>query len=615
MTGELILSPKVRERTRPATVHRGSWRRVASLLPVALLPAAVLLWLLSLRHVDLDRMSGYGLTSVLPVTYWLALGLVTVGFTVALLRPRINTAWLAGHVVALLAMLHATPTLLYGTLRYSWAWKHVAVVDYLLRHDGTDTSNGDLGVYHQWPGFFALNALLVRAAGLPSALSYAAWSPFVNNLLLIAPLVLLYRSMTADRRIVWTGVWIFFSCAWIGQDYFSPQAYAFVLYLTVIALVLSRLKQSDPGGGPATAAAGPAGPAVTARRPPGGVTWFLLILPLIVAICSSHQLTPLILISTLGILSISRRRWRTTLPLFLAATGFTVVWWATVARPFIEANLHSIVKSFGSLDSNVGSSLAGQTDASAQQRLIVHVEFGIAGILGLLALVAVVRWRDLRRSPALLLALAPIPLLAVNDYGGEILFRAYLFALPGTAFLGAALIHRFRWHPGVRAAVALTVFPVLLIAFVLAYYGKERENYFSPAEVAASRYMFATAPHGSMIVGATSEYPAGYTDYENYERVSWLGNLTAQEQAQIERDPAGALADFLRDSHGRPAYFILTKSQEAEVEQSGLVPSGTLARVEQIPGDAPDFTVIYRNADAAVLVLSHPPPTVPALER
>jgi hypothetical protein len=629
------LKPPAKARVGAGARDRG-FRRVlprqlspAFFLTAAMLPLGVLVWLVSLRNVDLERMGGYGLVSVLPPTYWLALGLLTVGFVLVMLRPRVNVAWLAGHVVALLTMLHATPTLLYGTLRYSWAWKHIAVVDYLLRHDGTDMSNGDLGVYHQWPGFFTLNALLVRAAGLSSSLSYAAWMPLVNNLLLIAPLVLLYRSMTSDRRLIWTGVWVFFCCSWVGQDYFSPQAFAYVLYVTVIALLLNRVSQSV--GGPATSGSDPprspsggrsgfpsgppSGPPsgrssspVSADRVRGGVTWFVLLFLMIAAIATSHQLTPVVLASTLGILAISRKRWRMTLPLVLAGAAFTVAWWLTVAWPFIQANLHTILKSFGSLDSNVGSSLAEQTDPSADQRLIVHVELLVAIVIALLAVIAVVRWKDLRRSPAVILSLAPLLLVAANNYGGEIVFRVYLFALPGTAFLGTAVVYRFLRRPRVRAAVSLVLFPVLLASFVLAYYGKERENYFSPAEVAASRYMYAVAPHGSLIIPATSEYPGAYTDYENYARQSWLGNLTAQEKTAIEQDPAGDLVTVMQDSRGRPTYFILTKSQEAEVEMAGLLPSSTLGAIERIPGHDTRLTVIYQNADAVVMVLTYPPP-------
>ena len=56
-------------------------------------------------------------------------------------------------MVALVAATHGTPALLYGTLRYSWAWKHLGIIDYIHRHGSVDPSLKTLGVYHNWPGF------------------------------------------------------------------------------------------------------------------------------------------------------------------------------------------------------------------------------------------------------------------------------------------------------------------------------------------------------------------------------------------------------------------------------------------------------------------------------
>ena len=43
-----------------------------------------------------------------------------------------------GH---LLALVHGTPAVLYGTLRYSWAYKHVGIVDYILRTGTVDPTS------------------------------------------------------------------------------------------------------------------------------------------------------------------------------------------------------------------------------------------------------------------------------------------------------------------------------------------------------------------------------------------------------------------------------------------------------------------------------------------
>jgi hypothetical protein len=348
-TQEVRPTPPVRSvereshRRRPSLPRppRPQWPTRRQVPAIAALPVAVALWIVSLsRHVALGRMGGFGLITVLPMTYWAGVVVLTLGFAYALYCRGIASAWFLGYVVALIAMLHATPTILYGTLRYGWAWKHVAVVDYLLRHGATDRSNGDLGVYHQWPGFFSLNALFARMAGEHTAAAFAAWAPPVNNLLLIGPLVLIFRTLTRDRRLIWAAVWIFFSCSWVGQDYFSPQAFAFFLYLALVAVVLNRL-----------------GPARSRR---GVVVWIALLLPVIAAVDSSHQLTPLMLVCATGLLAIGRRRRRLVLPLFLAATVFAVAWDGTVGWPFIQANLHSILKSFGALDANASSRISSQ---------------------------------------------------------------------------------------------------------------------------------------------------------------------------------------------------------------------------------------------------------------
>jgi len=602
-------SPSERPEMEPDSGRDAApWRRVPWL--AAVLPAAVLLWLLSLRDVHLDRMGDYGLISVLPVLFWVALGLLTVGFAVTVHQPSVRTGWLLLYVLALIAMLHATPTLLYGTLRYAWAWKHVAIIDYLLRHGGTDPSNGPLSAYNQWPGFFAFNAVLVRASGLNSALPYAAWGPPIFNTLMIAPLVLVFRTMTGDRRVLWGAIWIFFCCEWTGQDYFSPQAFAFVLFLAILGIVLNRRhRAADRTRRPASRDGDVirplALPASTGPPRADVAVWVLLLLPVIAAVDSSHQLTPLTLILALAVLALTRYRRPVLLWVLGAAAACTVVWDATVGLRFIRSNLSSVLGSFGSLDANATGPLNGAAKASSQQQVIAYVDTAAAAFVALLALAAVLLNKDLRRSSAFLLALAPLPLLVANSYGGEIIFRVYLFALPGAAFLSAMVLlprPTTRLHAIAFPAVVM----LLLSGFVVTYYGKEAENYFSPAEIAATDVMYQTAPHGSVIVAATGDYPGGDLDYEYYDQISWLEGLTAQQRLHIESDPVGAL-EYVLSAYGSPAYFILTKSQIAEIEMAGLLPPATLERIEQIPGNVPQFTVVYRNADAVILTLAPPP--------
>ncbi|MBW8820333.1 MAG: glycosyltransferase, partial [Streptomyces sp.] len=174
----------------PDDTDPGGAQPVTRWLGMLALPAALGLWIYSLQRVRPDRMTDLGLTSVLPVTFWAALGVLALGFVATLVRRPTASAWRAGYVLVLGTIMNATPALLYRTLSNGWAWQHVSITDYLAAHGSTAPNNGTLlDAYTQWPGFFALNAFILHMAGLHSALAYAAWAPPVFNTLMIVPLV------------------------------------------------------------------------------------------------------------------------------------------------------------------------------------------------------------------------------------------------------------------------------------------------------------------------------------------------------------------------------------------------------------------------------------------
>ena len=244
------------DRAAPAEGSRARrarhWAGSSALVPWAGLALSALLWGVSLQQVDVAKVAsaGLGLVPSLPVTFWAALVVLTLSFCAAVGRRVNGCPVMTGHLVALAVILHATPAILYGTLRYSWAWKHIGVIDYIAHHGIDFNLGGVLGVYQAWPGFFALNSFLTTAAGQGSALSYASWALPVNDLLWLGPVILIARAFTSDWRFIWTAAWVFELGNWVGQDYFSPQALAFFLYLTVIAVCLRWLWDPRPPARP-----------------------------------------------------------------------------------------------------------------------------------------------------------------------------------------------------------------------------------------------------------------------------------------------------------------------------------------------------------------------------
>ncbi|MDL2078636.1 glycosyltransferase [Streptomyces sp. GXMU-J15] len=558
----------------------GAWTAVGAL------PVAVALWLFSLRDVHLEAMGDLGLLQVLPVTFWVALALLTVGFCAAASDRRTPNGLYAGYVVALIAIIHATPSLLYPELRYAWAWKHVAVIDAMVRHNGQVPDAGGFDIYNQWPGFFQFNALLLKATGLESPLGYALWAQPLVNLLLIGPLLLVFRSVTDNRRLIWSATWIYYACSWVAQDYFAPQAFAFLLFMCVMALVLRQLQSSRRPG------------QEEARR-----GWplprLVMVLVIEAAIVSSHQLTPMMLISALLLLSFPRRNRRVTLPPLAGALALTLLWDLTVARRYVSDNLGDFISSLARPDANLWSGVSRLADAAPSQVMVAWIERGLTGAVFLLAALAFVVRPWTRRTPLPLLVLAPfLPGLA-NAYGGEMVFRAYLFALPAAAFLIAALL----FPPGGRLPVAMPVICVLLLAMlgglVFGYYAKEDENQFTAEEAAAMRFVTTRTPPDSLIISVTASAPGLEMRYDRHENLQMIDRDVETRRALV-KDPLTGLEPLLARAHGRPTYIVLNDAQQSAVYLNGDMPADFIGRLNSALAEAPNFTPVYRNKDAVV---------------
>ncbi|HEY8283017.1 MAG TPA: hypothetical protein VIJ28_01390, partial [Chloroflexota bacterium] len=443
-------------------------KTILSLLAVI---CAIVLWIASLRSgIDLGRMTDIGLISVLPPTFYVALGILTVSFCVTVHRSATPMPLLILHVVVLIVIIHATPTILYGTLRYAWAWKHVGIVDYIIRHGSVDPSISFLNAYHNWPGFFALSALITDVAGFKSALSFAAWGPPFFNLLDLGGLLLIFTSFTRDHRQVCLGLWFFYLTNWVGQDYFSPQAMSYFLNLVVLGVCLTwfrvtetpslsvvkrwlvfdrvanlfhRLVFDDAAhvfNRLASSAERTDSPSL-APRPARRGGLLLIIILLFVVIASTHQLTPFMaILEVLGLVIFQRCRVR-NLPLLM--TVITVTWIVNMAVAFLNGNLYWIVQSIGHMDANANSTLIDVTTVSHGLQTVAFMGRVLTASACCLAFLGFLRrlhhgYWDLA---CVLLALAPIPMLAANSYGGEMLFRVYFFALPFMAFFVASLVY------------------------------------------------------------------------------------------------------------------------------------------------------------------------------
>jgi hypothetical protein len=200
----------------------------------------------------------------------------------------------------------------------------------------------------------------------------------------------------------------------------------------------------------------------------------------------------------------------------------------------------------------------------------------------------------------LVLALLPFGLLAAQAYGGELLLRIYLFALPGIAFFAAALFlpkaemsqaQQWRSSLGIVAATVL-----LLTGFHFTRYGNERADYYSPAEVEAMNYLYDLAEPGSQVVVLTDSVPWRFKEYAGH-RHDDVPILTR------EGDMESILAQ-MADPQFPQSYLVVTRAQKAAAEMYFGMPPGSADAFEAQLLASPNLELLYTNPDANIFVLT-----------
>ena len=83
-------------------------------------------------------------------------------------------------------------------------------------------------------------------AGRPNPEIYAAWAELVFLLLDALLVMAAVKLITRNLRIAAGAALLFVVTNWVGQTYYSPQAFAYVLGLALIVIMLRQLTTGKP---------------------------------------------------------------------------------------------------------------------------------------------------------------------------------------------------------------------------------------------------------------------------------------------------------------------------------------------------------------------------------
>jgi hypothetical protein len=575
----------------------------------AVTAAGLILFFASLPDVDLGRMNGLGLLSVLPVGAVAGVTLVALAFMIGLALPKPYRAVLSATLASLVICLDGITAFIEPEPRFPTAYQVAGYVQYV---SATGHAAPGLAAYFSWPGFFALVSFVTGAAGTHGLLALLRIWPVAIDLLYLPPLFLLMGNLRVSWQARWLAGFLFAIGNWVGQDYFSPQAFGYLIYLIFIAILVNWFAAPSPPRSHRRLAAvlepgeRPSLPAGTGPR----AFLLALLIALFTVTTVSHQLTPFFMIGACVALVVVRRCTLTGLPVLLTVilAGWvsyeTVVYWS--------GHLSGLIGGLGDLGPNVTSSVSGRlTGSSSTHLLALHARIVLTAVLIGLAGLGALRRRRRGMSDRVLLALVamPLPVVAMQSYGGEIALRIWLFMLPAACPLAACLFFpglqpgRPGWGTlSVLAACAL----VMPAGFLLARYGNEAFERTPPGELAAMNWIYARAGDGARVlwlsaapqVDVTPDMPWDYTDLA---RVVYVPTLAPRDPVQV-----GGVVSALR-SAGPGSYLIVPETEVAALQQTASYASDWGPRFNAAMAAAPGVRVADSASGAVVYALRWPP--------
>ncbi|MET9296029.1 lipopolysaccharide biosynthesis protein [Streptomyces sp. NPDC003077] len=588
----------------PAPPAAPWWRRPETGIWVLLAAALALFWLplRGMGDADLNRMGGLGLITVLPTATLIGAALLIVAFAAGLWLSRPRRGLLLVVLLATVVALHALPAVLEAEPRFATAWQHLGFLD---RIDRAGTAIPELDARWSWPGFFALAQFVAGAAGVTDLSEVLRWWPTVIQLLYLAPLFLLLKAVRAGWRAKWSAAWLFALSGWVGQDYFSPQGFTYLLYLVFVAVLLVWFREPRVLRGrlrPGEAEVRPVGRGQRAAL-------LAVLIALFAAAVAGHQLTPFVMLGVLTVLVLARRSTLYGLPLLCGV--LVVVWIGFLAEPYWSGHFDELFGGIGGFGGNVTSSVTGRIgNGDSTHKLVLYTRVAMAGGVLALACWGVLRRRAAGFSERSLLTLTFVPFLGfgMQSYGGEMALRVFMFALPGACLLAAlALFPRATGtRRGLGPLAALVTGLVLVIGFLVARWGNEPFERIRPGEVAAMEYVYAHDKptvrllwlSNDTVNNVTPALPWGARDAE---RVQYEPTLAPRDPVLVT-----PLVEKLVDA-GPNSYLIVNRGQSEYLRLDVGYAASWEKRLRATLDRRPELRRVFSNEHAALYQLKNAP--------
>lgn len=568
-------------------------RRLTAYVPWAILVVSMLMWGLALALTGEDLVGDKGLLTTFPLIWYFAVAAVVLLCIWGVAARRMaSTAFLAASITGLVAMLYASAPMVVSVPRLPWSYKHIAVTNYIGATGQVDPS---IDIYQRWPGFFAVSAYLGEVVGYRDAVDYAALAEFGFALLDVVIILAIARTLSSNPRIYWTTTLVFALTNWVNQNYYSPQAFSYTLYLTMCLIALTflrstpvrmatlaeyrlkRLQARLKKGHPAVPEAEAVHPSRAMVMP--AAMAFLLLYAVTV---TSHQLTPYMAILALFPLLVFgyfRPKW----------LGPALV---VMALAYFLPNLDYVDNKYGLFSGfdvfkNASYSppeVSTMKDASSWMARTPDALSLLVGLLGMAGFVRNFLRGNVRPTLVVAwLAIAPMFWLVAQSYGGEAKFRVYMFALPWLA-VGAAWLF---WSGPVRtrravlgATASLTIMAVL---FTMVYFQAEWKMRVPKEDVVAAQWLDARVGEKDVIFETNAFFPLligpNYPSFLEWGTVASLTKFLQKSNGNVLTEDVERYAN--KNWKPQRVFVVFSDSQLAQAIRDRLFDADMLPALER----------------------------------
>jgi hypothetical protein len=363
---------------------------------------------------------------------------------------------------------------------------------------------------------------------------------------------------------------------WVAQDYFSPQAAAMLMAVGVI-IVMGHSRQ----------------------RP--AAVWLILLL--FTAVTITHQLTPFWLLAAIGLLAVAKqlKPWWIVFPLGAILLAFVAYNYEAIAG-FLDFS-GDIVDNAKSNVPTVGS--PGQQLTSASVRVLSGVLW--ASALGVLA------YRAWRRRPYFavgVLVVSPMLILAGASYGGEAIFRVFLYSLTGCSIVlapGLVGLLQGNWR---RLVAGVTIVIVAAALSAQGYFGGWFAYLMPKAQVDAVNQVLLEADFPAYVSTPVPAWPQrGNWRYVEYDRFKYWYDHSFILEENLMGSAFDAQTDYPRltkmigERTDASTYLVLTEQMDWYSYYFGVLQLGAMDNLREAARNDPFWKLVYD--DGAVTVFRH----------